>query len=149
MRRGELSFSKVRALTRIAEPENERELVDLARGVTAAQLERMVRVTQLQCERVRPVVDEQRRILLNELAQLQEQRLSAEVERIAAQANVNLLEQRLADPTLYKKDPSGFAKLTEAVAAKRAELAAAEERWLELEAAREALETGRNGEFAS
>ncbi|MSR37142.1 MAG: HNH endonuclease [Gemmatimonadetes bacterium] len=43
MGRGELSFSKVRALTRIAEPGNERELVDLARGVTAAQLERMVR----------------------------------------------------------------------------------------------------------
>jgi hypothetical protein len=43
MARGQLSFAKVRALTRIATPENERELVELARGVTAAQLERMVR----------------------------------------------------------------------------------------------------------
>ena len=43
MARGELSFSKVRALTRVAEPHNERELVELARGVTTAQLERMVR----------------------------------------------------------------------------------------------------------
>ena len=43
MARGELSFSKVRALTRVADAENERELVALARGVTTAQLERMVR----------------------------------------------------------------------------------------------------------
>jgi hypothetical protein len=43
MGRGELSFSKVRALTRVAAPGNERELVELARGVTTAQLERMVR----------------------------------------------------------------------------------------------------------
>jgi hypothetical protein len=43
MARGELSFSKIRALTRVATPENEGELVELARGSTAAQLERMVR----------------------------------------------------------------------------------------------------------
>ena len=33
---GELSFSKVRAVTRIADPENEKELLDLARHATAA-----------------------------------------------------------------------------------------------------------------
>jgi len=43
MARGELSFSKVRALTRVGTPENEEDLVELARGVTTAQLERMVR----------------------------------------------------------------------------------------------------------
>jgi len=43
MARGELSFSKVRALTRAATPENEGDLVELARGSTAAQLERMIR----------------------------------------------------------------------------------------------------------
>jgi hypothetical protein len=43
MARGELSFSKVRALTRVARPDNERELVELARGTTAAQLERTIR----------------------------------------------------------------------------------------------------------
>jgi hypothetical protein len=43
MRRGELSFSAVRALTRVATPENEADLLDLARGCTTAQLERMVR----------------------------------------------------------------------------------------------------------
>jgi hypothetical protein len=43
MSRGELSFSAVRALTRVATPENETDLLDLARGCTTAQLERMVR----------------------------------------------------------------------------------------------------------
>jgi Domain of unknown function (DUF222)/HNH endonuclease len=41
--RGELSYTKVRALTRVAEPENEGELLGLARDLTAAQLERAVR----------------------------------------------------------------------------------------------------------
>ncbi|MCP4471757.1 MAG: DUF222 domain-containing protein [Gammaproteobacteria bacterium] len=40
---GELSFSKVRAVTRIAEPENEKELLELARYATAAQVEKLVR----------------------------------------------------------------------------------------------------------
>ena len=39
---GELSFSKVRAVTRIAYPENEKELLDLARHATAAQVEKLV-----------------------------------------------------------------------------------------------------------
>jgi hypothetical protein len=43
MARGELSFAKVRALTRVASPENESELLDLARSGTAAELERVVR----------------------------------------------------------------------------------------------------------
>jgi Domain of unknown function (DUF222)/HNH endonuclease len=40
---GRLSYSKVRALTRIAEPESEEELLELAAHATAAQLERVVR----------------------------------------------------------------------------------------------------------
>jgi hypothetical protein len=40
---GELSFSKVRAVTRIADPENEKELLHLARYATAAQVEKLVR----------------------------------------------------------------------------------------------------------
>ena len=43
MQRGELSFCAVRALTRVATPENEADLLDLARGCTAAQMERIVR----------------------------------------------------------------------------------------------------------
>jgi len=40
---GELSFSKVRAMTRVADPENEKDLLDLARYATAAQVEKLVR----------------------------------------------------------------------------------------------------------
>ncbi len=40
---GELSYSKVRALTRVATTTNEQTLVDLARAMTASQLERTVR----------------------------------------------------------------------------------------------------------
>ncbi len=43
MARGELSFSKVRALTRVATPENESDLLELARGCTTAQTEKIVR----------------------------------------------------------------------------------------------------------
>ena len=43
MKRGQLSYSKVRALTRIATPETGRSLVDLGRAATAAQIEGIVR----------------------------------------------------------------------------------------------------------
>ena len=43
MARGELSFSKVRALVRVATAENESELLEFAQGCTTAELERMVR----------------------------------------------------------------------------------------------------------
>jgi hypothetical protein len=41
--RGELSYSKVRAITRVADASNDAELVELARHATAAQLEEVVR----------------------------------------------------------------------------------------------------------
>jgi Domain of unknown function (DUF222)/HNH endonuclease len=43
MERGALSFSKVRAMTRVASPENEADLVEVAAHATAAQMERIVR----------------------------------------------------------------------------------------------------------
>jgi hypothetical protein len=47
LRTGELSFSKLRAVTRVATPENEAELLELARLSTASQLETI-------CRRYRP-----------------------------------------------------------------------------------------------
>jgi hypothetical protein len=41
--KGELSYSQVRALTRVAEPVTEADLLMIARHATAAQLERLVR----------------------------------------------------------------------------------------------------------
>ena len=43
MARAELSFSKVRAITHVATPENESELLEFARAGSAANLERLVR----------------------------------------------------------------------------------------------------------
>ena len=43
MERGEVSFSKVRALTRVATPANEVELLGFAKACTAAHVERLVR----------------------------------------------------------------------------------------------------------
>src|SRR5258708_19132478 len=43
MHRGEISYSKVRALTRIATPANEQDLLSFARAGTAAHVERLVR----------------------------------------------------------------------------------------------------------
>src|SRR4030095_9464831 len=42
-RRGQVSYSKVRALTRVATAENEALLLEMARSATAAQLERICR----------------------------------------------------------------------------------------------------------
>ena len=61
----------------------------------------------------------------------------------ALQARIGALEAELANPNLYRKDPARFAAATAELAGKQAKLAAAEERWLTLEAMREALETVR------
>ena len=48
-------------------------------------------------------------------------------------------ESRLADPGLFTRDPDGFAALTKRLDAAQAELAQAEDEWLELEVLREEL----------
>jgi hypothetical protein len=50
MRKGEVSYSKARALTRIATPETDASLVELARAGTASHIERIVRA----CRRYGP-----------------------------------------------------------------------------------------------
>ncbi|HEX4179444.1 MAG TPA: ATP-binding cassette domain-containing protein [Caulobacteraceae bacterium] len=51
-------------------------------------------------------------------------------------------ETRLEDPGLYARDPAGFDRLMKSLDALRAQLAAGEEEWLELEEKREALARG-------
>jgi ATP-binding cassette subfamily F protein uup len=58
----------------------------------------------------------------------------------ALQARIGKLDALLADPDLYARNPARFTEATEALAAAQAELAAAEESWLELELRREELE---------
>ncbi len=51
-------------------------------------------------------------------------------------------QKRLGDPGLYARDRAAFATLTEAAAAAQADLAAAEDQWLEIELLREEIENG-------
>ena len=50
------------------------------------------------------------------------------------------LNAALADPELYRRDPTKFAAAGKALEAAQAEMAEAEERWLTLEMLREELE---------
>jgi hypothetical protein len=60
MRRGQLSFAKVRAITRVAMPKNEAQLLEVARTSTAAQLERIVRAWR-RADRLEELVQERER----------------------------------------------------------------------------------------
>ncbi len=60
MARGEMSYSKVRALTRVASPENEADLLGVARHATAAHVEKLVRAWRY-VDRLEEAEDEQRR----------------------------------------------------------------------------------------
>ena len=64
-------------------------------------------------------------------------RLPAEIERL--QASVAADEQALSDPDLYTRDPKRFTELTERIARHRADIEAAEVRWLEVAEMAEAL----------
>ena len=67
-------------------------------------------------------------------------RLPAEIERL--QADVAADEASLSDPDLYARHPDRFAELTERIARHRADIEAAEVRWLEVAEMAEALERG-------
>jgi ATP-binding cassette subfamily F protein uup len=58
------------------------------------------------------------------------------------QARVRTLHARLDDPALYARDRKTFDATSAALAAAQTELAAAEEKWLELEVLREEIEGG-------
>ncbi len=55
-------------------------------------------------------------------------------------ASISTLEDKLADPKFYERDPRGFAQTIAMIDKERAALAAMEEEWLELEMLREELE---------
>jgi ATP-binding cassette subfamily F protein uup len=66
--------------------------------------------------------------------------LPREVEKLGAE--IKTLETALADPNLFAKDHARFEALAAALSAAQAKRAAAEERWLEIEMRREALDGG-------
>ncbi|MBX3569417.1 MAG: ABC-F family ATP-binding cassette domain-containing protein [Rhizobiaceae bacterium] len=58
----------------------------------------------------------------------------------AVTASISALEDRIADPALYTREPASFQKTIAALDKERATLQALEEEWLELEMLREELE---------
>jgi uncharacterized protein DUF222 len=92
LRRGQLSFSKVRAMTRVATADNEAKLVELARHSTAAQLEKICRLV----DQLRPrshAVDEERRWLRsrdmdNGMVRIEAQLRHEEAARVLAACDV-------------------------------------------------------------
>jgi ATP-binding cassette subfamily F protein uup len=73
------------------------------------------------------------RLSYNETRELDQ--LPGKIEALGTE--IAKLEKELGDPSLYSRDPARFQKLAARADAARAELDAAEERWLELEAKRE------------
>jgi ATP-binding cassette subfamily F protein uup len=65
--------------------------------------------------------------------------LPGDIARLTNQIQVQ--QRRLADPNLYRRDPAAFKLATDTLSDAQAKLAAAEERWLELEMLREELST--------
>ncbi|MBY0224567.1 MAG: ATP-binding cassette domain-containing protein [Hyphomicrobium sp.] len=64
--------------------------------------------------------------------------LPARMEKLSLE--IATLQSKLADASLYAKDPKAFTQATAALAKSEAELTAAEEQWLELEMLRQELE---------
>jgi ATP-binding cassette subfamily F protein uup len=58
----------------------------------------------------------------------------------AVTASISRLENNIADPSFYERDPASFQKTIAALDKERATLAALEEEWLELEMLREEME---------
>ena len=55
-------------------------------------------------------------------------------------AEIARLESELADPAIHHRDRSAYGEIARRLADAKRDLCAAEERWLELEARREAAE---------
>ena len=58
----------------------------------------------------------------------------------AVSSSISALENQLADPAFYEKNPASFAKTIAALDKERQTLMTMEEEWLELEMLREELE---------
>jgi ATP-binding cassette subfamily F protein uup len=87
---------------------------------------------------LRPAKTAKRRLSFHEKHALET--LPAQI--AALQASLRRLQDRLDDPGLYARDRQAFTETSEALSATQAQLAAAEERWLELEMLREEIEGG-------
>ena len=107
---------------------------DLAREAPAAPKPAKA-IPPLERSAEKPIADTRRRLNFNQQHALRT--LPGRIETLTRE--IGALHDRLADPALFTRDPAAFAKLSDAMATKSAELDAAETEWLELEMLREEI----------
>lgn len=106
MKRGELSYSKVRALTRVARPDTEEELVELARAGTAAQIERVVRAWRRIDRSVEAAEDELRDASSHVTTHVDENGMFVIHGRLAPEAGEVVMKAlKAAGEKLYAEEP--------------------------------------------
>jgi hypothetical protein len=110
MKHGWLSYSKVRALTRIARPDTEKSLVDLGRTSTAAHIERVVRAWRRVDRTVEARDDEMRDAASHVVTHIDENgmfvirgRLTPEVGEVLVKA-LDAASEKLYDESRNEKD---------------------------------------------
>jgi len=106
------------------------------RGVQARVVEKEVKPRNADKPAAAPQAQNKRKLSFNEQHDLKT--LPKRIEELAAK--IAKVQDILADPELYARDPARFQKAMDALTQLQAELHAAEERWLELEMLREELE---------
>jgi len=107
MKRGELSYSKVRALTRVARPNTEEELVELARAATAAQIERVVRAWRRIDRSVEAAEDELRDASSHVTTHVDENGMFVIRGRLAPEAGEVVMNAlKAAGEKLYAEEPT-------------------------------------------
>ena len=100
----------------------------LTRPAAATAAKKAVPMTQAKAAKRRLSYHEQRAL----------ESLPATIASLSAE--LDDLQRHLEDTGLYARDPAAFRQASEALVAKQAQLAAADEMWLELEIRREAIE---------
>jgi len=116
MQRGEISYAKVRAISRIATPENEARLLDLAYHGTAAHVERVVRAWR-RCDRVEEARTTERRHLNRTLTTwvdddgmvIVRARLTPELGAVVQQA-IDAASERLFEESKQAAPPESVAE---------------------------------------
>ncbi|WP_445504969.1 ABC-F family ATP-binding cassette domain-containing protein [Microvirga sp. G4-2] len=104
-------------------------------GVQARAVEKDVKPKGAEKPAAAPSVQAKRKLSFNEQHDLKT--LPKRMEEL--EAKIAKVQEILADPELYSRDPARFQKAMDALTQLQADLHAAEERWLELEMLREEL----------
>jgi ABC transport system ATP-binding/permease protein len=137
-----------RVVTSVIVPEGNGRWIEYAGGYSDMLLQRGADLKR-EAAKAAPVADEKkdartaapssapkRRLSFNEKHALET--LPKTIEKL--QAEITKQQRLLDDPDLYRKDRKKFDEASVAIAAAQIELAAAEDRWLELEVLREEIE---------